>query len=765
MKIPLLGFLALSAALLPFARAQPPAVPAPLPTLYICGDSTAAPMGRIIMGWGERIGEFLDASRIHVANRAVGGRSARTFITEGRWEAVRRQLHRGDVVLIQFGHNDTKSTINTTRYDLPGLGEESEAIANPRGGDPLVIQTFGHYMRQMISEAKAAGATVIVLSPVPRCKWEDGKIVLGEEGHGPWAEALAQAAGVPFLDANAQIAAVYNPIGAARIKALYFPQDNTHTSPAGARVCAATIALGLMALPGQPLAPYWKASAAEDAAAAQAAVKDAAAGVKLALYLKENFPAANAKNIPPDAPLRLGFVTAPTLGTAGTIKIADAATGTVVETIDLAPLAPAPAPRPEPGSQMMGTRRRQPAPPAWTPTQAIGGIDGFHYHPVIIIGTSAVIFPRQGTLAYGKTYLVTVDDGVFLDGATPYAGLGHTVWRFSTRAAPPAAGSPRLTVAADGTGDFCTVQGALDFVPAGNTAPVTIFVKRGLYTEIVAFSHKDNVTLLGEDRKQTVLAYANSARFSGFDGNPYAPVGKSPDDDGQPIYRRSVLLAQRDAGFTLQNLTIRNTTPHGGSQSECIIFNGTDRARAIVKDVDLYSFQDTLQINGQAYLAGCYIEGDVDFMWGTGPSFFENCTARSTSSRAYYTQIRNPATKHGFVYYHCTFDGTAGVTGDYFARIEPDRFPHSEVVLIDCVVGPSVGAAAWQLQGRTPPAGNPPVHFWEYRSHAPDGALVDVSQRPAFSRQLQEPADAAAIRDYSDPAAILGQGWNPRAAP
>jgi len=762
MKTPFLCLLSLSAGLLASVRAQGQAAAAPLPTLYVCGDSTAAPMPGPILGWGQKIGDFLDSSRIHVENRALGGRSARTFVTEGRWEAVRGKLRSGDIVLLQFGHNDTKSAINTSRYDLPGLGEESEEIANPRGGAKLVIRTFGYYMRKMIDEAKAAGATVVVLSPVPRCKWADGVIVRGEEGHGPWAEELARAAGVSFLDANARIAAVYNPIGAARIKALYFPQDNTHTSPAGARLSAACIVEGLIALPGAPLAPYLKASAADDAAGAIASVKDAAAQVKLALYLKDNFPAAGAKALPPDVPLRLGFVTAPTLGKAGKIQITDVATGAVAETIDLAPLA---APSPAPASSMAGTRRAQPSPPAWTPTQSIGGFDGFHYHPVIIIGTDAVIYPRHGALAYGKTYRVTIDDGVFLDGATPYAGLGRTVWQFSTRAAPPAPGAKRLTVAADGTGDFCTVQGALDFIPEGNTAPVTIFVKRGTYTEIVAFSHKDNINLLGEDRKQTVIAYANNARFSGFDGNPYDPPGKSPDDDAQPVYRRSVLLAHRATGFTLENLTIRNTTPHGGSQSECIIFNGTDAARAVVKDVDLYSFQDTLQINGQAYIGGCYIEGDVDFMWGTGPSFFENCTARSTSSGAYYTQIRNPPTKHGFVYYHCTLDGAPGVTGDFFSRIEPNRFPHSEVVLIDCTLGPSVGSVAWQLQGRNLPKEPPPVHFWEYNSRTPAGDSVDVSKRPSFARELQEPDDAEAIRQYSDPAFVLGHGWNPRASP
>jgi pectin methylesterase-like acyl-CoA thioesterase/lysophospholipase L1-like esterase len=758
MKLSLLRALLPACVLWTALRAQAPAAPS---TLYVCGDSTAAPMGGLIQGWGQQLGAFLDPARLRVENRAAGGRSARTFLAEGRWEAVRRQLRPGDIVLLQFGHNDTRSAINATRFDLPGLGDEREEIANPRGGDRLVVRTFGYYLRQMVDEAKAAGAQVVVLSPVPRCKWADGRIVLGEEGHGPWAEELARREGVAFLDANARIAAVYNPVGAARIKALYFPQDNTHTNPAGARVSAAAIVLGLAGLPGSPLAPCLRPTAAAEAAAILAAVPDAAAQVKLALYLKDNFPAARAREIPPDAPLRLGFVTPPSLGKAGRIRITDAATGTVVETIDLAPPV---APEPADEAPLDGTRRRQPRMP-WTPTRTIGGFEGFHYHPVLILGSEAVIFPRPGTLRYGRTYQVTIDDGVFLDGTTPYAGLGPAAWQFSTRAAPPAAGAPRLTVAADGTGDFCTVQAALDFLPAGNTAPVTIFVRRGTYTEIVAFQHKDNITLVGEDRTQTVIAYANSARFSGSEANPYAPAGRSPDDDGQPVYRRGVLLAHRAAGFTLENLTIRNLTPHGGSQAECIILNGTDTARAVIRNVDLYSWQDTLQVNGQVYLEGCHFDGDVDFLWGTGPAFFEDCTARATGSGAYYTQIRNPASKHGFVFHRCVFDGVPGAADDYLSRVEPVRFAHSEVVLLDCVLGPNLSPAAWQLQGRPVPASAPAVHFWEYRSHTPAGEPADRGRRPAFARELREPADAELIRDYADPAFVLGHGWNPRAAP
>ena len=736
MKSVLLRAALLSALVLLPARAQT-APPSPrLPTLYVCGDSTAAPMRPPIQGWGQRIGEFFDPARIRVENRALGGRSARTFISEGRWAAVRSRLWPGDIVFLQFGHNDSKSAISAARYDLPGLGDETEEATDAHGGK-LVIHTYGFYLKQMIDEARAAGATVVVLSPVPRCKWESGRIVRGEEGHGPAARELARREGVDFVDVNDRIALVYESIGPARSKALYFPQDNTHTAPAGARLSAACVTECLLQLSDPAVTRALRPAAAAEAARVIAAVVPAAAGARLALYLNGAYPAAGGKDVPPDAPLRLAFVAAPSLGRAGKIHIADAASGTEVETIDIS----------------------QP-----TAMQPIGGLAPFRYYPVIIQGEEALIFPRHGRLAYGHSYVVTIDDGVFLDGTLPYSGLAaDRPWRFTTRAAGPARGAPRLTVGPNGSGDFCTVQGALDSIPDGSTAPITLFVRKGIYTEIVAFAHKDNLTLIGEDRQGTVITYPNNANLNDSGGNPYAD-GASPDrDDVRAIYHRGVLLAHRATGFTLANLTIRNTTPHGGKQAECIIFNGTDTARAIVRDVDLYSFQDTLQVNGQAYVAGCTIEGDVDFMWGTGPSYFEHCLLRSTSPRGFYTQIRNPVGKHGFVYDRCTFEGAPGVTGNYISRIEPDRFPHSEVVLINCTLGPAVGAAGWQLQGRNPPP-DAPVHFWEFNSRTPDGTPADTRGRLAASRQLREPADNALIREYSDPVAVLGHGWDPRPA-
>ncbi len=725
-----------------------PAAENRLPILFVCGDSTAAPMRPPIQGWGEQIGDFFDLSRLHVENHALGGRSARTFLSEGRWEAVRAALQKGDIVLLQFGHNDSKVPISAARYDLPGLGDEVEDATDAKTGEKLQIHTYGFYMRKMIDQGVAAGAKVIVLSSVPRNKWADGKIVRGEENHGPWAAAAAKSAGVPFVDVNGLIADVYDPIGQARLKALYFPGDNTHTNPAGARVNAACVTEGLAQLQDPTLSSYLKPTALATAAAVIAAVRKDAAEVKLALNLKIVFPAADATNVCPDSPLRLTFGAPPTFGTSGKIQIFDAADHTLVESIDVSsPVA----------------------------TKTLGGLPDYKYYPVIISGNDATIYPKNNLLSYHKSYYVTIEPGVFKDGVDNYGGIDQSAaWRFSTKPAAPAAGTTQLTIAADGTGDFCTVQGALDSLPDGNTTPTTLNIRKGTYTEMVFFTNKHSLTIRGEDRKACVISYATNEKFNPAGGNPYATAGAHPSattDRRGHIYHRGVFLAHRVNDLVLTNLTIRNTTPVGGSQAEAIIINGTTTARAIIKDVDFYSYQDTIQINGQAYVSNCYIEGDVDFMWGTGPCFFENCTARMLRPNAYYTQIRNPGTNHGYVYYHCTLDGVAGLSGDYLSRIAPSRFPNSEVVLVDCVLDQSVAPVGWRFDRAGPgsadtaPTDPAKVHFWEYNSHAADGKPVDVSQRFPASRQPTQPEDAALIKNYSDPTFVLGSDWNPKLAP
>jgi len=432
---------------------------------------------------------------------------------------------------------------------------------------------------------------------------------------------------------------------------------------------------------------------------------------RLSAAAETRFPADGATNVCPDTPLRITFDSPTALSHSGKIIVSDVSTNAPVETIDT-------------GSA--------------TATETIGGVPNFKYYPVIITGNTAAIDPRDHALDYGKTYFVSIDGNTF-------KGVGDPInWRFTTKPAPPPAGTSKLIIDAGGAGDFCTVQSAIDFVPDGNTTPIELFIRKGVYNELVCFANKNALTFQGEDRKQSVIEYANNNKFN------------SAGDQG--VYHRGVFLAKGCRDLTLANLTIRDTTPRGGSQAEAIILNGTPDARAILKNVDLYSFQDTLQINGQAYIADSYIEGDVDFMWGTGPCFFENCHCYGTRSKAYYTQIRNSDKNHGYVYHHCIFDGPPGVANTYLSRIDPSRFPHSEVVLIDCVLGKSVGDVAWLLN-KSQIA--PSVHFWEFDSHDADGNPVDISKRLAASRQLAQPADAETIAHYSDASWVLGNNWHP----
>lgn len=438
-------------------------------------------------------------------------------------------------------------------------------------------------------------------------------------------------------------------------------------------------------------------------------------------------PAPGATNVCIDTPLHLVFDGPPVLSASGTIQILDDA-GTTIDSIDVS---------------------------ARTLSKTIGGLPDFNYYPIIITGNEAVITFKNSILAYGKAYEVKIPAGLFVDKEGNAVGLDAVkTWRFSTRPAAPAlptAGPRRITIAADGSGDFATVQGALNFIPAGNTMPTTIFLRRGTYHEIVYFSRKHNLTILGEDRQGSIITYADNQNLNNTDRGAL-PGG----------YRRGMLRAVDCNDLTIAHLTLHNTTPPGGGQAEAIILSGRPNAHAIITDVDLYSRQDTLQINGQAYISNCYIEGDVDFMWGAGPCFFENCRLRALRSRSMYTQIRNPPANHGYVYRNCTFEGASGVTDCLLSRVSQTRFPASEVVLLDCTLTSAVGPLGWRLEGTTE-ASN--IHFWEYNSRTPNDQPIDDSQRLAVSKRLTKEADAETIAHYSNPAWVLGHNWNPRQAP
>jgi len=228
------------------------------PTLFIIGDSTVKNTSNGQLGWGDPIRDFFDLSRIKVENRARGGRSSRTFQSEGLWDQVLAELKPGDYVLMQFGHNDGGAINDDSRArgSLPGIGEQFEGVDNKLTKKFESVHTFGWYMRKYIADTKAKGATPIVLSPIPRNIWIDGKVERAADSYGGWAAEVAQTQKAFFINLNEIIAAKYEVIGQETIGRDYFKGDHTHTSPIGARLNAESVVSGMRALRNLPLTNY-----------------------------------------------------------------------------------------------------------------------------------------------------------------------------------------------------------------------------------------------------------------------------------------------------------------------------------------------------------------------------------------------------------------------------------------------------------------------------------------------------------------------------
>src|SRR6266850_3520482 len=227
-----------------------------MPTLFTIGDSTVHNSSQGLQGWGDVIATFFDQAKIKVDNRARGGRSSRTYVSEGLWDQVLAELKPGDFVLMQFGHNDGGAVNDASRArgSLRGIGNETEEIDNLLTRKHEIVHTFGWYMKKFISDAKARQATPIVLSPVPRNMWKEGKVVRASDSYGKWAAEVAMSEGVSFIDLNEISAKQFEALGPGKVKELYFLEDHTHTTPAGALLNATSVVEGLRSLKNNPLA-------------------------------------------------------------------------------------------------------------------------------------------------------------------------------------------------------------------------------------------------------------------------------------------------------------------------------------------------------------------------------------------------------------------------------------------------------------------------------------------------------------------------------
>ncbi|WP_329001843.1 pectinesterase family protein [Kribbella sp. NBC_00709] len=427
-----------------------------------------------------------------------------------------------------------------------------------------------------------------------------------------------------------------------------------------------------------------------------------------------------------DTPLSLTFQGPVRLGVAGKMQIRQA-DGEVVDTIDLADLTSY--------QRTVGDARTD-----------YDQVHTWTYQAVVVDGRTVTIYPHQ-RLAGGQVYSVTVDPGFVV-------GNPGASWQFRTQRDPKT--DAHLTVGAHG--DFCTVQAAIDFVAPGHKS--TIDVAPGTYRELIWVPPtKPGITISGAGAGRTVIGYPNNNLLNGDSAMANVPMEQSycqrrviPQSDRFNCWRSAMAVFADD--FTMTDVTVQNLTPYRGSQAEAFFGNGS---RMVLARVRILGYQDSLRLQGQAFVTNSYVEGDVDFVWGTGGVFIQDSELKALHE-GYYNQVRNIDNGPGniFVRVRLTRGPDAPDDSVYLARAELSRFPTSQVVFIDSAMDSQVAKTGWQITSPNDCAAAGQIRFWEYHSTDLAGHPLDTTVRLACSRQLGD-AEAAQLRDPS----FVFAGWHP----
>lgn len=319
-------------------------------------------------------------------------------------------------------------------------------------------------------------------------------------------------------------------------------------------------------------------------------------------------------------------------------------------------------------------------------------------------------------------------------GARVIAGLAVDAL---AEAVPALAGyvrRPDIVVAKDGSGDFFTVQEAINAVPDfRKNVRTTIVVRKGVYKEkLVVPACKINVSLIGEEG--AVLTY-----------DAYASQKNAFGEDTGTSGSASCYVYAPD--FYAENLTFENSAGPVGQAVACFV----EGDRAFFKNCRFLGFQDTLYTYGEnscQYYEDCYIEGSVDFIFGWSTAVFNRCTIHSKRDGYVTAPSTLQGRPYGYVFHDCKLTAAEGVRNVYLSR--PWR-PYAQAVFIRCELGGHILPAGWHNWNK--PEAEKTVCYAEYESR---GEGANPKARAAFSRQLKSP------KGYKIETVLAGNdGWNP----
>ncbi|MGD9264272.1 MAG: pectinesterase family protein [Lysobacterales bacterium] len=295
-----------------------------------------------------------------------------------------------------------------------------------------------------------------------------------------------------------------------------------------------------------------------------------------------------------------------------------------------------------------------------------------------------------------------------------------------------------LSVALDGTGDFGSIQDAIDATKSYPSERITIRVKNGVYREKVeVFSWNTMVSLVGESRAGTVITFNDS----------FGKIGR-----GRNSTFHTYTLKVRGNDFHAENFTIVNSS---GPVGQAVALH-VEADRASFFNVGVKGYQDTLYVAGErfrSYFRDCLIEGSTDFIFGSGTALFENCEIRSLEN-SYITAASTPENQpYGLVFRDCRLTAAPDVDEVYLGR--PWR-EHAKTVFINSELGAHIIPEGWHNWNRK--ENEATVSYAEFGNGGPG---ANTEKRVPWSKQLTGEAAGAhtlgkVFGDW-DPAAVLGQ--------
>lgn len=277
-----------------------------------------------------------------------------------------------------------------------------------------------------------------------------------------------------------------------------------------------------------------------------------------------------------------------------------------------------------------------------------------------------------------------------------------------------------IVVSRDGTGNFRTLQEAIESARAFMDYTVTIYVRNGVYKEkVIVPSWVENIDIIGEDRDKTIITYDDHANIN--------KMGTF----------RTYTVKVEGSDITFKNLTIENNAAQLG-QAVALHTEG-DRLKFI--NCRILGNQDTIYTGAKftrLYFKDCYIDGTTDFIFGPSTALFEDCIIHSKRN-SYVTAASTPKeAKYGYVFKHCKLTAEPGVDKVYLGR--PWR-PYAYTLFIECELGKHIVSAGWHNWGKQ--SNEETARYMEYKN---TGEGANASERVAWSKQLtKKEAEAVTV--------------------